>query len=168
MHLLAFDRREILRLFLQKTSPRKRFVVAAVPCSAIINRYSSLSLWATLVIALTFEKLSTPDENASFIFGRSSRQRATRTFSRAAPIAIPQSLPHDRRKCFGYFQFSQWAHDLIPALAHASRLSNSAINFKNRKIKTVHMHPFEVPLIGKRQGCIISNLEQELYSILLI
>jgi len=61
----------------------------AVPCRAIIIRYSSFSAVATRVIARTLEKLTMPHRKALLIFGSLSNAWATRTFSRAAPSPMP-------------------------------------------------------------------------------
>ena len=56
---------------------------------AIISGTSSLSAVAARVIARTSEQLISPRENAPWISGSERMARAPRTFSRAAPVAMP-------------------------------------------------------------------------------
>ena len=74
---------------------------------------------ATRVSARAFEYDSSPLCIIPLKRGRSSRARATRTFSRAGPIAMPVR------------QLSQWAHVLKP-VCQPPLWSNSRISTKRR------------------------------------
>ena len=94
----------------------------AVPCSPMFSRSASFSEVAMRVSALALEYPSSPFASASDSSGSSVSARATRTFSRAVWLSMPQA------------QESQWAQDSAPCAAQTSRRSSSAMRTRSRYV----------------------------------
>ena len=94
----------------------------AVPWSPMLRRSASFPAVAMRVSARTLEYPNSPFANASESSGSSVSARATRTFSRAVCVSMPQA------------QLSQWAQDNAPCAAQTSRRSSSAMRTRRRYV----------------------------------